>query len=455
MLVRMILFILFGVIILNCSSSKKSEDTIEEQQENFIHFDVKKKVLSNGLTILVVENNKLPLFSFYSYYKVGGKYEKKGTTGASHFLEHMMFKGAKKYGPGAFDRLVEGNGGQNNAFTSNDLTVYYETLPSEHFNIIADLEADRMANLLLDPESFEKERLVVLEERRMRYENSDRGKLYLSMMKEVFRGTPYGKSVIGEAEDLKALTRDDVQKYFKQFYAPNNAVVVVVGQLKSNDVFKVMEEKFGKIPANPELIANKKNLTQEGFEFKKKLSGQIRLKGSSPTSNFMMAFKALKTGVKDAFVLDILASILGEGESSYLSKKFVLGRKSLLQNIYAANFSLDDSGVFFIGGQLTEKTQLKNWIRTLKKEVSGICEKSITQRAVKKVINNYLFSVVSKLDNNAGIARYIGDREVHFGSYEFYKKEFSIYNSIKIDDLKRVCRQYLTVNDSVFISIGK
>lgn len=453
---KIICFLLcLGVLALSYGAAKKSTKPEGENENKFVQFDVKKKVLSNGLTILAVENTKLPLFSFYSYYKVGGKYEKKGTTGASHFLEHMMFKGAKKYGPGAFDKLVEGNGGQNNAYTSNDLTVYYETLPSEHFEVIADLEADRMANLLLEPKSFEKERLVIFEERRMRYENSDRGKLYLAMMKNVFKDTPYGKSVIGDAEDLKALTRDDVQKYFKQFYAPNNAVIVVVGNLDPDHVFDIMEKKFGKIKSNPELDKNKKELTKEGFDFKGKLSGEIRLKGSSPTSNFMLGFKAKKTGDPDSFVLDILSSIIGDGDSSYLTKKFVLGKKPLVQSIYAANFTLQDSGVFFIGGRLTEKTKLKNWIKTLKNEIRGICDKAINKRAVNKVINNYLVSILSKLDNNAGIAQYLGDREVHFGSYEFYKKEFAIYNTITTEELNRVCKQYLNVDDSIFVSIGK
>ena len=143
-----------GISLVSCSNLE-SRSTKEKGP---ISFDVKKKVLDNGLTILAVENFKLPVFSYYTYYKVGSKYESPGTTGSSHLLEHMMFKGAKKYGEGEFDKLIEGNGGSNNAFTSNDLTVYFEDLPSEHFDVVIDLEADRMQNLLLAKESFEKER---------------------------------------------------------------------------------------------------------------------------------------------------------------------------------------------------------------------------------------------------------------------------------------------------------
>src|SRR5690606_1475586 len=202
-----------------CShSGSKNEQELDQTE---ISLDVKTHKLKNGLKILVVENNKLPIFSYYSYYKVGGKYEVKGITGATHYLEHMMFKGAKKYGPGDFDRIVEGNGGSNNAYTTNDLTVYYENLPSKHIETIIDVEADRMQNLLLEPAAFESERLVVLEERKMRYENRDAGKLYLEMMLEMFKDTPYGTSVIGNIEDIKNVPRERMLEYFKEFYAPN------------------------------------------------------------------------------------------------------------------------------------------------------------------------------------------------------------------------------------------
>lgn len=455
MLLKRLPILLFftGLMLSSCSFLKQSDDTGDEQ--SVIHFDVHKKTLSNGLTILAVQNTKLPIFSYNTYYKVGGKYEGKGTTGASHLLEHMMFKGAKKYGEGEFDKLVEGNGGQNNAYTTNDVTVYYENLPSEHFEVIADLEADRMENLLLAKDSFEKERLVVLEERRMRYENSDKGKLYLEMMKAIFVGTPYGMSVIGEVEDLKSITRDEVQKYFKKYYAPNNAVIVVVGSLDPATVFEVIEKKYGQLEESKDLLSEKAEvLNKMGFEFKAKLPQDIHLVGTSPTPMFSLAFKGTKIGSQDAFVLDILSSILGDGGSSFLNEKFVLGRKPLLQNLYAANYTLQDSGVFFIGGQLNENISVKDWKKILLKELNSACDEAITARSVQKVINQFLVSILKDLDTNAGVARYLGDREVYYGSYEFYKKEFSIYESITLDSLRATCKKYLTPNESLFISIG-
>ncbi len=445
-----VLTILLSVVSCSMMSKKGDESSPEDQ----IKFDVEKKVLGNGLTIISVYNPKLPIFSYYTYYRVGSKFERPGITGSSHLLEHMMFKGGKKYGAREFDKLVEGNGGRNNAYTTNDLTVYYESLPSEHFQIVADLEADRMQNLLIEKNSFEKERLVVLEERRMRYENSDKGKIHLKMMKEVFKGTPYGSSVIGEVKDLKTVTRNEVTDYFKTFYTPNNAVIVVVGDIEHSEVFKTISEKFGDISANDELEKTKtKHLGRLGYQFRKDFKKRIKLKGTSPVPMFTMAFKALKLGEKDAYALDILSSVLGDGDSSYLSKEFVTSRRPQLAGIAAMNYTLQDSGVFFIQGQLLEKKSLAKFERNLKRSLRKSCDKAITKRSLQKVQNQYLVSMLSGLDTNEGIARFLGAREVYYGDYQFYQKELDIYRSITLEQVKAVCEKYIRNKENILISI--
>lgn len=449
------LTILMLFVLLGCSHQNANKsDEKKGASVNDLSFDVTKKILKNGLTILVVENHKLPIFTYYTYYEVGGKHETKGITGATHFLEHMMFKGAKKYGPGMFDKLVEGNGGSNNAYTTNDLTVYYENLPSEHLNSIIDLEADRMENLSLIPESFESERMVVLEERKMRYENSDRGKLYLNMMKNMFAGTPYGTSVIGDIADLKTVTRDQIFAYFKKFYTPNNAVIVIVGDVDADDVIDEIEEKFSKIKANTDLPKIKKEiLSQKGFKFKGKYNRSIKLKGTSKTPMFFLAFQGIKVGPRDAYTLDILSSILGDGESSYLSKKYVLNRKPKLTNVYAANYTMQESGVFFIGGQLI-KPQNLNWMRKdLFKKIKKVCKGDFSEQAVQKIKNQYLVHMISGLETNSGVAKFLGNREVYYKDYNFYKKEMDIYNSVTKSELVTACNKYLKRNKSLFLSI--
>lgn len=445
----------FTLLMSSCASDNKSLSSqgTEADITESISLDVKKKTYENGLTVLFVQNSKLPIFSYYSYYKVGGKFEQDGITGASHYLEHMMFKGAKKYGPMEFDTLIESNGGSNNAYTTNDLTVYYENLPSKHFGIVADLEADRMQNLLLEKKSFESERNVVLEERKLRYENSDNGKLYLQMMKEVFKGTPYGTSVIGKINDLKSVTRDQIQKYFKTYYAPNNAVIVIVGDLEGSDVFETMENKFGKIPATKDLEKTKAKILKNKFEFKAKFDRSVAMNGTSRTPLFRIGFKSEKIGSQEGFVLDILSSILGDGESSYLNQKFVTSKKPMLSSVGAGNYTLQESGVFMLSGQLLNKVNLSSFKSKLYKSLNQFCKDGITPRALQKVKNQYSAQMFDGLDTNAGIASFIGDREVYYGDYAFYKKEMNVYNRISIDELKSACKKYVTKKNSIFLSI--
>lgn len=440
------------VLMFGCSTNNKMKNS---SPEGIINFEVESKTLSNGLKIFVVENEKLPIFSYYTYFNVGGKHERKGITGASHFLEHMMFKGAKKYGPNEFDENVEGNGGNNNAYTTNDLTVYYEKMPSEHLDLMIDIEADRMANLLLEPKAFESERQVVLEERKMRYENSDRGKIFLEMMTNIFEGTPYGTSVIGDIEDLNTVSRDQIFKFFKKYYAPNNAFIFIVGDVDADHVFDQIEKKFGSIAATKNLEESKnKVLSEKGFDFKGKYNGrEIKLHGTSKDPNFMLAFKGIKTGPIDAYTLDILSSILGDGQSSYLNKEYVLGKKSIASNIYAANYTLMESGVFFIGGQLLPKKGITTTKNKLLMSIKNICKNQIDQRSLEKVKNQYLVNFFEGLDTNNGIASFLGNRQAYYGDYGFYNKEMEIYNSITLEQVRSVCEKYLTKENSIFLSI--
>ncbi len=264
---RSIVLMTFLLILSSCSSLSKKGVTAGQPAGEI---PVKKFVLDNGLTLLVSENDQLPIFSYYTFYNVGGRHESEGTTGATHFFEHMMFKGAKKYGPKQFDTTIEANGGSTNAYTNFDSTVYYQSMPSHMIEKIIDMEADRMENLLLEEESFEAERKVIFEERKMRYENSPRGQLYLTLMKEVFKGTPYGGSVIGSEQDLANLSRTQVREFFKNFYRPDNATIVIVGNVDADEVHSMVKEKFAHMEQTSSEITNYKKSkdNKDLYEFK-------------------------------------------------------------------------------------------------------------------------------------------------------------------------------------------
>lgn len=440
-----------------CDTAVRQNNTeLSSSEAPKINLDVKKFTLSNGLRLLVVENHQLPIMSYYTFFDVGGRYEEKGTTGATHFLEHMMFKGAKKYGPGIFDTTIEMNGGSTNAYTTFDSTVYYESLSSSTLEKIVDMEADRMQNLLLEESSFEKERKVVLEERKYRYENSPKGQLYLAMMQAVFEKTPYGGSVIGDEKDVKSLSRAQMRKYFKRFYTPDNAIIVIVGDVDADKTYRMVNDKFGSIPRSDGLAAFKKKMDHpKRFEHKGKYNRSVRLHGESPNPIFMMAFKGEKVGTRRGFVMDILSSILGDGESSYFHQRYVRNKKPTLSSIGVGNYTLRNNGVFYIQGELLDKVGLKSMKRRVVKDLRKVCDKAITLRTVQKTKNQYLVSYYDEIQTNAGIAQFIGMRENFFNDYSFYKNELDIYNSITADEVKKTCRSVFKGNNSIFLSVWK
>ena len=436
-----------SALLFGCSSVKEHKNLADS-----INLEVKEVKLDNGMTALIAPNHKLPIFSLYLFYNVGGKNEVAGITGASHFLEHMMFKGAKKYGKRMIDFMIEGSGGSTNAYTTNDETVYYENLPSSQLSTILDIEADRMENLLLDEEDFNKERAVVLEERKMRYENSPRGQLYLGLISAIFAGTPYGTSVIGEIPDLKSVTRAQIQEYFKRFYAPNNLSMVIVGDVDVDQATKLVKELFGKIPASASLTKEKARLNDEMFAPKLTTSKVVALKGESPSPLFMMAYPTYKAGHPKGYPLDVLSSILGSGKSSALINQYILIPKPVATSMYASHQSLERSGFFFVGGELVRGIKLDDFRKDLQAKLMGFCQTEITERNIQKIKNNYLVDLYSGLDTNAGLAAFLGERQLLFGDWRFYKEELGMYEKVTVKDVRELCLETFQ-KPSVFVSV--
>jgi zinc protease len=436
-----------SLLMSSCSTVKKEKNLAES-----INLDVDEMKLDNGMTALIVNNPKLPIFSLYFFYKVGGKNEVPGITGASHFLEHMMFKGAKKFGKNSIDFIIEGSGGSTNAYTTNDSTVYYENLPSKELGMILDIEADRMENLSLDPDDFNKERAVVLEERKMRYENSPRGQLYQALMQNLFTGTPYGRSVIGEIPDLKSVTREQIQTYFKRFYAPNNVTLVLVGDVEITKAKEMIREKFAKIPSSPSVNEAHTSLKDEEFKVSFKESKVINQKGESPSPIFMMAWPTVKAGHEKGYALDILSSILGAGKSSTLINEYILISKPVATSMYAAHQQLEKNGFFFVGGELVRGIKLEEFRKDLSKKLVTYCESEITPRNIQKIKNNYLVDLYGGLDTNAGLAQFLGDRQMLFGDWKHYKKELELYEKVTVQDVKDLCKETFSKN-GVFVSV--
>jgi zinc protease len=419
-----------------------------------IALNVKKVVLDNGLTVLIAPNPKLPIAAYYTLFDVGGRYEVKGTTGATHFLEHMMFKGAKKYGPGEFDMLIEKNGGATNAYTTNDATVYYQTMPSNFVEKMVDLEADRLQHLLLEPVSFESERQVIFEERKMRYENSPDGYLYLMMMKKVFDGTPYGQSVIGDVDDLTALTRDQVMDFFKTYYAPDNAVLAIAGDVDPDKIIPVIKEKYGVIPRSKGLDELKaKRDDPKNYESKAKWGTDYSYYATNPIPKFMVAFPGEKVATRRAYILDVLAYMMGNGGSSYLSQKYVRNAKPLFTDISVASYNLRHAGVFYFSGELMEGQNIEAVKKQFLSDMKTFCDESLDARTLQKTKNQIMSQAYSAMKTNAGMASTIMTNEKVYGDYAYGTKEMEIYNSVKESEVKNECHDILNKKSPIVISV--
>lgn len=445
---KFIFLFLMSVVFSSCGHLKSSGDNSTPGQLN-----VKKVVLDNGMIVLIAPNPKLPIASYYTLFDVGGRYEVKGTTGATHFLEHMMFKGAKKYGPGQFDSLIEKNGGVTNAYTTNDATVYYQNIPASFVPTMIDLEADRIQHLLLEPVSFESERQVIFEERKMRYENSPDGFLYLMMMKKVFAGTPYGQSVIGDVEDLKSLSRDQVMDFFKTYYAPNNAILAIAGDVDPDKIIPIVKEKFGAISKSDTLDHLKSKRDEAlNYEFKGQFNTDYNFYATNPIPKFIMAFKGEKLGTRRAVILDVLAFMLGNGGSSYLSQKYTKNQNPLLSEVSLASYNLRHSGVFYLSGELMANVNIDDAKSTIKKDIQKFCQEGLDARTLQKTKNQMMTMAYQQMKTNAGMASTIMMNEKVFGDYSYSTKEMEIYNSVNESEVKKECAEIFNHSESIFLA---
>jgi zinc protease len=280
--------------------------------------DVKSFTLTNGMKFLVLEDHSIPTANMYLFWKVGSRNEVHGITGLSHFFEHMMFNGAKNYGPKQFDRVMEANGGSNNAYTSENVTVYTDWFQKDALETIFKLESDRIGHLSIDPKMVESERGVVLSERSTGLENSNYRLLGELVQSVAFQEHPYMFPVIGFESDIKSWTQADLENYFKTYYSPNNATVVVVGDIKFDEVEKLADQYMAPLPA--------RGLPPKIRTVEPPQNGERRVTTYKDitTPNIILAYHVPETAHADYYALDLFSSLLSSGNSSRLVKSLVM-----------------------------------------------------------------------------------------------------------------------------------
>ncbi|EKE71083.1 M16 family metallopeptidase [Gallaecimonas xiamenensis] len=400
--------------------------------------EVNRFTLDNGMEVLVVEDHSIPNANMYLFWKVGSRNERPGITGLSHFFEHMMFNGAKKYGPGQFDKVMEAAGGANNAYTSEDVTVYTDWFPAQSLETIFDLEADRIAHLAIDPKRVASEREVVASERTTGLENSNWRTLSEEVKGVAFRAHPYSWSVIGHESDIKAWRQEDLESYHRTYYAPNNALVVVAGDVTTAKVKELAKRYFAPIPAQaPPLPV----VTVEPQQ-----KGERRLyvhKASVTSPNLMVAYHVPATKDADTPALQLLVSILAGGKSGRL-KKALIDEQKLATDVEAYLPDTFDPNLFYLYAVATPGTDQQALEKGLLAEVARIRDQGVSVQELDKARNLMLMQSYGELETINGKANALGTYALYYGDYRKLYTLGQDFDKVSPADIQRVAKAYLT-----------
>lgn len=400
---------------------------------------VKEATLKNGLKVRLLPNRDAPVVSLYLFYRVGSRNERPGITGISHLFEHMMFNGAKKYGPKEFDRVLESRGGRSNAYTSNDLTVYHEDFAADALEKVLDLEADRMRSLTISDASLASEREVVKEERRLRVDNDIVGLMDEELSPLVYRAHPYRWPVIGWMADIENITREDCEDYFRTYYAPNNAALYLVGDFNTKEALAQIEAAFGDIPAQnaPEVVIDAEP-PQRGPR-----RSVIRYPSQAPS--MMLGYRGPPARDADTLTLDVLQYILSVGEGSRLVRALVHEQELAVSLAMDWTWRFDPGTLLFLL-ELKPDSDPEKVEAALLEQLDLVAKKGITARELTKAKNMLQAHLLRELSTNSGRAHALGQYEVFFGSWKKGLTLPGAYAAITATQVRDAARRYLDPN---------
>jgi len=413
--------------------------------------NVQEYELDNGLKILVKEDHRAPVVVSQIWYKVGSSYEHEGITGISHALEHMMFKGTEKYATGEFSRIISENGGQENAFTGTDYTAYFQTLESSRLPISMELEADRMRYLIVLEEEFLKEIEVVKEERRWRTEDRPQSYLREVAMSTAFQTGPYRHPIVGWMNDLDNMTADDLRDWYQQWYAPNNATLVVSGDVNAEEVYQLAKKYFGPLPAGkPIKAAQRPEVIQTGIK-------RITVKRPAELPYLMMAFKVpvLKTVLDqvdeqadsipewEPYALEVLASVLGGSSSSRFASNLVRG-KEVASSIGAGyNFSARLNSLFTISGTPAKDHTVVQLEAAVNEEIKNLKNSLVSDSELQRIKAQVVSSDVYERDSVFYQAMILGMFETVGLSWKETDKYVKSIQAVTAEQVQIVTKKYL------------
>lgn len=400
--------------------------------------------LQNGLKLIVREDHRAPIVVSSVWYKVGGSYEHDGITGISHMLEHMMFKGTKRFGPGELTKIINDNGGQQNAQTSSDFTMYYQKLSSDKLALSFKLEADRMRNLRLQQSLFDKEHQVVMEERRMRVDDNPQALTWERFHAAAFLNNPYHHPVVGWMSDLKNLTLEDLRQWYKTWYAPNNAIIVVVGDVKHAQVFNLAKRYFA--PLNASYIPKLKPRQEVPSIGEKSIVVDIPAKVPWLLMGYNTPVLKTVNNQKKAYALYVLASVLNLGSSGRLTTDLVRGKQiAVSAESYYDIYSLHSNLLVLSGVPAAHHSiaELKNaFLQEIKRLQTTLVSKAELQRIKAQLIAQNVY----KKDSMMNQVLDIGQPEVVGLSWRDSEAFVSRIEAVTPEQIRAVAKEYLQLN---------
>ena len=419
----------FAILLIGCQF-------IYGQKVAFEEYD-----LENGLHVILHQDNSVPIVTTSVLYHVGSKDENPNRTGFAHFFEHLLFEGTKNISKGKWFSIVTGNGGSNNAYTTNDFTYYYENFPSNNLKLGLWMESERMLHPIIDQTGVDTQNEVVKEEKRMRYDNSPYGKWNEEVKSYLYKLHPYSQTTIGKMEHLDAATLEEFMAFNKKYYIPNNATLTVAGDIDIPQAKGWIKDYFGPIPRGPEI--------QRSFPKESPITETIKAEAFDPNIQIPAVFLAYRTpgrNSREARVLDVISTYLSQGKSSKLYKKLVDDKKMSLQ-VAAFNLNNEDYSTYVILSLPLGENTLETLITEIDEEVSKIQKELISEKDYQKLQNQFESEFVNSNSTIEGIANSLAEYYVFYdGDTNLINKELDLYKSISREEIRNVAQKFLNTN---------
>ena len=409
---------------------------VNAQEVNFVEYD-----LDNGLHVILHQDNRAPVITTSVLYHVGSKDEEEGRTGFAHMFEHLLFEGTENIEGGQWFKIVDANGGQNNAYTSNDYTYYYEVFPSNKLELSLWMESERMLHLIIrDENRITRQKDVVKEEKNVRLNNAPYGYLLYAATSNLYKKHPYGRLTIGYDADLEAANIDDFVKFNNKFHKPGNAILTVAGDFEIEQTKQLIEKYFGGIPKSDKVV---RNLPKED-----PITETIVAEWRDPNIQvpaLVIGYVTPKMNSRDSRILNLLSTYLSVGKSSVLYKKMVDEKKMALA-VQTVNLAQEDYGTYLMLALPVGEFTLDNLLEEIDVEIEKVQNDLISERDMEKLQNIVESQFVSRNASMEGIANSLADYYTLYGDTNLINSEIDIYRSITREEIRDVANKYLNSN---------